>query len=214
MIVLGIAGLLTLIVGPTLGSWMRNQRLKDFTRATADLMLLARSEAARTGSRHIVLFGPAGTADPAGTTIATASGSNAAMIAVADGAPAASNCQIDASEDRRAVDFANDVQWGVSQATVRAPGDEGTAPFTPPQASGGTFADPNNVAVPWFLFRPDGVPVVFTGALGSCGTIGQTGTGGAALYTTNGERDYAVVLTPLGSVSVLVWNQDSGQWQG
>lgn len=213
MTVLAVAAIMLALVGPTLGSWMRNQRLKDFTRSTADLLLLARAEASRTGSRHVVIFGPAGTTDAGGTTIATASGSNAAMLAVADGAPATSNCQIDAGEDRRAIDFVDDVQWGVSLATVRAPGDEGTAPFTPPQSSGGTFADPTNNPVPWLLFRPDGVPVVFTGGLGTCGTIGQTGTGGAALYTTNGERDYAVVLSPLGAVRVLRWNKDSGQWQ-
>ena len=30
---------------------------------------------------------------------------------------------------------------------------------------------------------------------------------------TNGRRDYAVVLTPLGGVQVNVWNPALGQWR-
>jgi hypothetical protein len=41
----------------------------------------------------------------------------------------------------------------------------------------------------------------------TCGTIGDTGTGGAGLYVTSGGRDYAVTLAPLGGVRVHVWGE-------
>jgi hypothetical protein len=55
------------------------------------------------------------------------------------------------------------------------------------------------------LFRPDGIPVGFDPTSTTCGTIGQTGTGGAGLYVTSGGRDYAVTLAPLGGVRVHAW---------
>jgi hypothetical protein len=106
-----------------------------------------------------------------------------------------------------------DVRWGVAVATTRAPGDTGAANFSPPQTSGGTTASPANAAVPWFLFRPDGVPVRFQGASSACGTIGTTALGGAAFYLTNGTRDYAVVLSPMGGVRIWVWDQTAGAWK-
>jgi hypothetical protein len=60
------------------------------------------------------------------------------------------------------------------------------------------------------LFRPDGIPVSFTFSGGTCGQIAGTGSGGGALYITNGERDYAVVLSPLGSARVHLWA--AGAW--
>lgn len=213
VVVLGIVAVLALTTGPIIGGWMSNQRLKSATRSVADLLLLARSEAIRTGNRHVVLFGPPGTTDPSGTAV-QAGGSPAPMMVLVDGPPATADCAIGAGEDRRTLHPVDDVLWGVSHATARAPADEGTAPFAPPQASGGTFADPGNDPVPWFLFRPDGIPVVFEGLPGGgCGTIGQTGTGGAAFYLTNGERDYSVVLSPAGAVRIHSWNDEAGQWR-
>lgn len=212
VVVLGIVAVLSLLTGPIIADWMSNQRLRSATRSVADLLLLARAEAIRTGNRHVVFFGPPGTSDPAGNAIEDG-GAPVPMLVLVDGAPAAADCEIGAGEDRRALQPVDDVLWGVSQATVRAPKDEGVAPFAPPQASGGTFADPSNNPVPWFLFRPDGIPVVFEGVLGGCGTIGQTGTGGAAFYLTNGKRDYAVVLSPAGGVRIHSWNEATGQWR-
>ena len=44
--------------------------------------------------------------------------------------------------------------------------------------------------------------------------MGQLGSGNGAAYVTNGERDYAVVLNPLGGVRVHVWDRQAGAWQG
>ena len=72
---------------------------------------------------------------------------------------------------------------------------------------------PANAVAPWLLFRPDGIPVRFEGALGACGAIGTTALGGAGFYLTNGTRDYAVVLSPMGGVRVWVWDTKTGAWK-
>jgi type II secretory pathway pseudopilin PulG len=210
-VVLGIAAVLTLLTVPTIDRWQRDQRLKSAARSVADLLLLGRAEAARTGDRHLVVYGPPGTTDPGGTAITDGTNPVPLMVVV-DGPPAASNCQIDGGEAREFLKPVADVSWGVSVATTRAPGDNGGAPFAPPQSSGGTSADPSNNAVPWFLFRPDGVPVRFQGIPGGCGAIGQTALGGSALYLTHGDRDYAVVVSPLGGVRVHAWDVSAGSW--
>jgi hypothetical protein len=56
------------------------------------------------------------------------------------------------------------------------------------------------------------VPVRVQGASGACGTVGTTALGGAAFYLTNGTRDYAVVLSPMGGVRIHVWNPKTGGW--
>jgi prepilin-type N-terminal cleavage/methylation domain-containing protein len=211
VVVLAVVAAIVAIVAPNTIRWQRDQRLKGAARDIADLLMLARSEATRTGDRHVVIYGPSGTTDPSGTPIAGLNGP-VPLLVLDDGAPATSNCSIDAGEAREVIEPVRDVSWGVTHATVRAPGDMGVAAFTPPQASGGTFADPANNPVPWFLFRPDGVPVRFEGDIGDCGAIGATALGGGVLYLTNGTRDYAVVVSPMGGVRVHVWNAETGAW--
>ena len=43
-------------------------------------------------------------------------------------------------------------------------------------------------------------------------TFGQTGTGGGAIYVTNGTRDYAITLSALGQSRVHAWDAGAGQW--
>lgn len=210
VVVLGIVGVLMLIAGPVMTRWQDDQRGKGAARSAADLLLLARSEAIRTGNQYVVYFGPPGNVDPAGTDIENSEGGYAPMLALADGAAATANCRIDGGEVFETIPAAQGLAWGVANATVRAPNDNGAAAFAPPQSSGHTFADPGGTARSWVLFRPDGMPVVFDGAGVNCGDVGITGTGGAALYITNGRRDYAIVLSPLGSVRVHAW--DGNAW--
>jgi type II secretory pathway pseudopilin PulG len=209
--VMAIVGVLVAVAVPNTIRWQRDQRLKGAAHDVADLLVLARSEALRTGNREVVFYGPSGTQDPSGTALTGPNGT-VPFVVLNDGAAATSNCKIDAGEPKSVVEPVADVRWGVALATTRAPGDTGAANFSPPQNSGGTTASPAGVAVQWFLFRPDGVPVRFQGSLGACGTIGQTALGGAAFYLTNGSRDYAVVLSPMGGVRVHVWNQRTGAW--
>jgi hypothetical protein len=113
-------------------------------------------------------------------------------------------------EERETIPLPNQIDFGVSEATIKVPTDTGSAPFSPPQASGTTASDPSNNPTHWVLFRPDGIPVGFDPTTTTCGTIGDTGTGGAGLYVTSGGRDYAVTLAPLGSVRVHAW--DGAAW--
>jgi len=206
-IVLAIVGTLAAIAAPNVIRWEHDQQVKGAARDVADLLMLARAESTRTGDRYVVFFGPLGTTDPAGTVIGQP------ILVLDDGPPATSDCHIDAGEPTRSVQPVANVAWGVSLATTRAPGDTGAAAFTPPLAGGGTFADPTNNPVQWFLFGPNGVPLRFQGQLANCGTIGTTALGGAALYLTDGTRDYAVVLSPMGNARVFVWDRGAGAWQ-
>lgn len=212
LVILSVIGILALAVAPSMGRSLRNQSIKAKVDAASGLLRIARAEAIRTGENRIVFFGPAGTTDPAGTALIHTDGGTAPVLVLSDGPPATSNCRIDAGEAIQSTGAEPGLNWGVSLATVRAPGDTGGAAFAPPQASGSTFADSASNPVNWLLFRPDGIPVVFNGSGGVCGTIGRTGSGGAALYITNGYRDYAVVLSPLGSVRVRSWNPGSLAW--
>ncbi len=75
-------------------------------------------------------------------------------------------------------------------------------------ATGSTFTDANGNAARWVMFRPDGVPVGFTAA---CVT-GQLGSGAGGIYVTNANRDYAVVVTPLGGAHVRGFERGAGAW--
>jgi prepilin-type N-terminal cleavage/methylation domain-containing protein len=212
MIVVGIVAVIATLTTIQMGEWFTHQRVKAAARSGADAFQLARSEAIRTGSNHIVFFGSPGSTDPAGTLLTGTGGGWVPILILNDGAPGTANCKIDGGEETRGIPPVDDVWWGVSHATSAVPDDRGSAHFSPPQSVGNTFSDPANNPVSWVLFRPDGIPVAFAYDAGtsSCGQIGQTGSSGAALYITNGERDYAVVLSALGAVRVHRW--EGGGW--
>jgi prepilin-type N-terminal cleavage/methylation domain-containing protein len=211
-VVVAIAGVIAALAVPSTVRWQRDQRVKGAARDVADLLLLARSEATRTGNRHIVIFGPPGTEDSDGTAIAGPNGPVPFEV-FDDGATLTSNCAFDAGEAKSVIEPVVDVRWGVAFATSAAPGDPNPAAFTSPQARGGTTLDPDDNEVPWLMFRPDGVPVRFEGpGGGNCGKIGTTALGGAGFYLTSGTRDYAVVLSPMGGVRVHSWDDQAGAW--
>jgi hypothetical protein len=92
----------------------------------------------------------------------------------------------------------------VAGATEKAPNDAGTGAIE----TGSSFTDPNNNAATWTMFRPEGLPVSFSPAC----ALGGTGTGAGGVYVTNGNVDYAVVLSPLGSVRAHGWMGEAGEW--
>jgi type II secretory pathway pseudopilin PulG len=210
MVVVGIIAALAAMAIPSIQDMIERRRLQGAARDLASMFQIARSQAIRTGNHHIVFFGPPGTTDPAGTVLTDASGTSVPLLILDDGSPATANCHIDGGEDRETLAAQNMIGWGVSEATVKVPTDTGAATFNPPQSSGTTAADPSNNATNWVLFRPDGIPVGFEPTATTCGTIGDTGTGGAGLYVTSGGRDYAVTLAPLGSTRVHTWG--GGAW--
>jgi type II secretory pathway pseudopilin PulG len=215
MVVVGIVAILSAMGAPQVGEWMRTQRVKAAARAVADSFMLARSEAMRTSNNHVVFFriNGIGITDPAGGAIVDPSANDVPIIVIDDGPPATANCLIEAGELRHAVQPETGVRWGLEVSGTRAPLDT-TAPVIG-VGRGVTFANPEAPAnaVNWLLFRPDGIPVAFSGdpVLG-CDTIGMTGSGRGAAYVTNGRREYAVVLTALGGVRVHAWERAQGQW--
>ena len=207
LIVVAIIGALTAMAVPSLREMQKQSRAKGLARDLGNSFQLARSEAMRTGGSWMVFFGPPGTQDPAANPIQDAGGTSVPLLILQDDN---GNCHIDGGEDFEVVRAVDGMGWGVSSATVRVSTDTGAAAFSPPQSSGSTFADPSNTATDWVMFRPDGVPVGISGTATTCGTVGDTGSGGAALYVTNGFRDYAVVVTALGGVRVHGW--DGSGW--
>jgi prepilin-type N-terminal cleavage/methylation domain-containing protein len=205
-VTMAIIGVLAAVAIPSIQDMLERRRLQGAARDLANMFQIARGQAIRTGNFQIVFFGPPTVTDPAGTALTDASGTSVPLLILDDGSPATANCHIDGGEDRETIPAQPLIGWGVSEATVKVPTDTGGAAFSPPQTSGTTVSDPSGTATNWVLFRPDGIPVGFDPTAATCGTIGDTGTGGAGLYITSGGRDYAVTLAPLGGVRVHAWN--------
>jgi len=205
VVALGIIAALAATAIPSIQEMLERRRLQGFARDFGNMFQIARSQAIRTGNYQIVFFGPLGTTDPAGTVLVDSAGTPVPLLILNDGPAATANCHIDGGENRETIALPNQIEFGVSEATIQVPTDAGGAGFSPPQTSGTTASDPSNNPANWVLFRPDGVPVGFEPTATTCGTIGDTGTGGAGFYVTSGGRDYAVTLAPLGGVRVHTW---------
>jgi len=213
IVVVAIISAVLAVTMPSMDRWFEEQRLKGSARAGADLLMLARAEAIRTGNPHVVFFG----VDPDGTSMTDPNGGFAPLLALNESVT--ENCRIDANEVTEHIVALDGISWGVVHATSKVGTDSGGetlpsfTPPAPPPASGSTFKDPNGTGrMDWVLFRPDGMPVVFDGDSGDCGNVGPAGQGGGAIYITNGNRDYSVVISPLGSVRVHVWQPNANSW--
>lgn len=207
MIVVAIVGVSVAVALPAFRTYFEDQRVKQAARSVADVFSLARTEAIRTGRNHIVYFNQ----DPTGAPLQDAAGNAVPVLLVQDddgaGALPAPNGIVDAGERRIPVRAELGVNWGATFATAAAPGDSGLAAN---YVTGQTFQTPGLAAATWVLFRPDGVPRGYsTGPY----TEGEIGTGGGGVYLTNGRRDYAIVLAPLGGVKVDLWDRSTGQWR-
>ncbi len=202
MVVLAIAAVLSAAAAPRIQQWAANQRLKQATRSLADLMRVAQAEAVRTGTNFLVLLGTDATGAPLPPNSA---GTPYPAVAVqednADGL-------IGAGERLIPIEPVEGIFWGVTTAGVAHP-DDGS-PRSGDFPSGTTFQDPLGGAANWLVFRPDGLPVAFTTGPYQEGGVGS-GTG--AVYVTNGVRDFAIVLSPLGGVRVSAWDASQNQWR-
>jgi prepilin-type N-terminal cleavage/methylation domain-containing protein len=206
MVVVVILSVMAGIVVTVMTRGAADQRAKAAVRSVADLMLLGRTEAIRTGVNHVVFFqadaADAALEDKAGTPVA------ALLIADADGDGA-----VDSGEYKASVPFddTNSLSWGGSFADAAAPNDNpaGTFPAADTDFACCTFTDPGGNEARWVVFLPDGMPRGF-----SVGPFATTplGGGGGGVYVTSGRRDYAVVLAPLGGVRVHGWNATEDAW--
>ena len=214
-IVFSIVGVLVAIAVPNTIRWQRDQRVKGAAHDVADLLLLARSEAARTGDRHIVIYGPPGTQDHAGYGDHGSERLGAIPRAGRRRRRRASNCKIDAGEARSVIDPVKDVRWGVALATVRAPGDTGAADFC--AAAPGERRHHRDA-------RERSGSIMPCSARTACRCASREPSAPAgrpapprsaarrSLPFTNGTRDYAVVLSPMGGVRVHRWNSAAEAW--
>jgi len=204
-VVLAIVGALSMVALPAIDGMFVDQRLKAAARAVNDAFFLARSEAIRTGDTHLVVF-------------QQSLGATAPIVIVDDGLPANANCTINAGEPRHEIAAVDGVVWGTSSTLANgasAPNDPGAAPGQ--VATGSSFTDASRSPLKpatWVLFQPDGIPRLFTpDGSGDCDTIGLPGFGGGAIYLTNTRRDYAIVLSNVGTTRTHVWVPSSGAWK-
>ena len=186
-------------------AWTMDQRIKASARAVSDAFMLGRAEAIRTGDRHLVVFGEGALAN-----------ADADIVIVNDDRPDLADCSIASSEIVHRVNLKRDVIWGTTASlagTTVAPDDQGLAVGNTQNGSSFTTAalDPNTPAS-WVVFQPDGLPLLFSTNGNSCTELGLRGEGGGGIYLTNGRRDYAIVLTPLGTSRALGWNPSSDSW--
>ncbi len=208
VVVLALIAVISAFVAPQVAQWRSNVAVKAAARDIGDLFSVARAEAIRTGTNHIVYIWR-----DAGNNVLT--GANGAQVAAlltsddnGDGLP-------QAAEFRASVplDSTGAISWGVSAAAA-----VGSAPTDPDPnnsfTSGWTFRDPGNNTTSWVVFWPDGIPRGFTvtPAYDDGGAAGL-GNGGGGIYVTNGRFDYAVVLSPLGGVRVHPFNPVGNAWR-
>jgi prepilin-type N-terminal cleavage/methylation domain-containing protein len=197
MLVVVIVGIVLGLAVPGFVGWRENQRVKSAARGVADAFLIARSEAIRTGDHHIVV-------------LQEVLGATEPVVVADDGNDATANCRVDAGELRHFAPAETGVFWGTTASLSNgtpAPGDPGNAPSN--IVNGSSFTDASLSAgspASWVRFQADGLPRLFTPDAGTCDSVGDAGQGGGAIYLTSGRRDYAVVLSPLGTVRVHVWS--------
>lgn len=206
MIVAAILGITVALAVPNFQRWISDQRVKAAARSIADAFALARIESIRTGNVYIVFLAEERPALP----LLDANGVQQPIAILDDGrrGSAGQNCRIDAGEPIRFVHAEPGVQWGATFAgTNRAPLDpvlDGTA-----IGDGISMLDGTGAETTWVAFLPTGVPV---GATPGC-ALGITGSGAAAAYVSNGTRDFAVVMSPLGGVHVHPFDQTANDWR-
>jgi prepilin-type N-terminal cleavage/methylation domain-containing protein len=211
MMALAIVGIIAAMALPGWRQFQINQRLRDVTRAGANMAQTARSQAIATGNNHILYLAAGVGTDACGNPLVDAQGNAVPMLVLDDGPPGAgTNCCINAGErvltepvfTRPGV--MDNVNWGATFAAGPSPGDSGGGNF----ATGSTFTDANGNQARWVMFRPDGIPVGFTAAC----VAGRIGSGAGGIYVTNASRDYSVVVTPLGGTHVNGFERGAGVW--
>jgi len=195
----------------SLDSTLANARVRSAARSVADLMVLARGEAIRSGVPHLVFFG----LDAAGDPLLSAGGQPAAGVVIRDDD---GDGLVDAGETIAALPIENNpaLAWGSSlaaSAPAAAPDDNTTGSNSFPRTAQNflccTFIQPDGSDASWVAFLPDGTPRAFSSAPFAAGDIAS---GNGSVYLTSGERDFAVVLAALGGVRLHAWNEGAGSW--
>ncbi len=211
VVVAALFGVMAALSGIAINSWFGNQRAKDAARDVAGILQLARQEAIRTSTNHIVFID----SDPNGAVLQDSTGQNVPVLLVrdedGDGLPSGADEYVASVPFERT----NSVGWGSafalpSGSEVPAPNDNPAASY--PLPSGFqccSFTTPTGNASRWVVFLPDGIPRAFSTGPWNVGAIGS---GNGTVYLTSSERDYAVVLAALGGVRVHTFNEGQNGW--
>jgi prepilin-type N-terminal cleavage/methylation domain-containing protein len=210
IVVVVILGITAAYAVPSWRQIQQDSQLKGAARTVANAFQFARTQAIVTERIHLVYFGMGPGADACGNPLQDPAGNPVPVLILDDGAPGSinQNCCIDAGETIVTERAVAGVFWGTSFAGAAVPDDSGLGNF----ATGSSLADALGVQTQWVAFRPDGVPVGVTAAC----VLGQTGSGRGGIYLTNAppfqNRDYAVLLSPLGGTKIYAWDRVAGNW--
>lgn len=202
LVVVAIVAIMASAAVPGTSRWLSNQRLTSSAQAVSRGLAHARGEAIKTGNVWIAFFG----SDASGSSLSDSNGDTVPILLLDDGRPGdpGQNCRIDSGETIVALTMDRDAGFGLSFSNAKVPTDTGTGTLS----SGSTFTNGAGGAASWVMFRPQGTPMAFNGAC----ALGGVGSGGGGIYLTNGNRDMAVVVTPLGSSRVHRWASDGASW--
>jgi len=221
MVVVAIIGVLAAVARPQLQRTFENQRGKTAVRSVANAFQLARSESIRTGNNVLlIMIDATGASNPTPAELSKVNSIDITdpIVIVNDGPDATANCRIDTGEILHRIPAQQGVAWGTTNTiagTTAAPFDSGSG--TANLDKGSSFTDASGSAsnpASWVLFQPDGLPRLFTPQSGGgCSAIGQPALGGGAIYLTTGNRDFAAVMSPLGTTRAHIWNQATGDWK-
>lgn len=223
MVVIAIIGAVAGLGAFATREWWANQAVRGAARDLADLIIQARSESIRTGVPHIVYFD----LDPSDNVLSLDDGTEvpALLISDDDGDGMPDNGEIVGYLTYEAENAG--IEWGRSISSTLVPntsagrnimGDpfdntpiEGT---TEEGDSAGNFRHPTNGGLvnSWVMFAPNGTPRAFMPSGGTV-TMGTMGSGDGAVYVNNGDRDYAVVVAPLGGVRTFSWEASAQVWR-
>lgn len=207
VITLAIMSVLATVAVWGLESTLADTRARKAARSMADLLVLARGEAIRSSTPHLVFFA----LDAAGAPLTGAGGQPAAGVVIRDDD---GDGLVDAGETIAAIPIENSptLAWGSAMAGSAAPDDnpDSNFPGEPADFLCCSFLQPDRVnPARWVAFLPDGTPRAFTAAPFAAGDIAS---GNGSIYLTSGSRDFAVVLASLGGVRLHAWNEGLGSW--
>jgi prepilin-type N-terminal cleavage/methylation domain-containing protein len=199
MIVVVLIGVVSSMAVSSFSSFVGDQDLTSSARSVESMFSLARSESIRSGNIYIAMVGT----DPSGATLLDPNGEPVGALMFDDGRPGSANqnCAIDGGEIRVGFSIASGSNLGLAGSAAQLVTDTGEGDIT----SGSSFVDADGDPATWVMFRPEGTVVAFSA---DCAT-GSPGSGGGAIYLTDGDRNAAVVMTPLGSSRVHSW---AGSW--
>lgn len=214
MVVVALLGVLAALAVPALVQVQANSRLRGTSREVSNLFQAARARAISTGNNQIVYLTAPGAMtggvvagqDACGNPLPNDLNGNPPVAVIIDESVNA-NCCLDANEQTTVIGALPGVNWGVTllaPAVVPVPQDAGPGVHT----TGATFGNNGGAQAGWVMFRPDGVPVGFSPACAQ----GQVGSGAGGVYFNNTERDYAVVLSPLGGVKTYSYDRSNAVW--